>query len=57
MVSEDVKDALNKTFDVAKAIVHFGWIPFIIYLRVVRGEKRPTFIQLITLIGNNCAMF
>ncbi|KAH8920718.1 hypothetical protein BT69DRAFT_1352157 [Atractiella rhizophila] len=52
MVSEDVKDALNKTFDVAKTIVHFGWIPFIIYLGVVRGEKRPTFIQLITPIGN-----
>ncbi|KAG8959644.1 hypothetical protein FRC03_007674 [Tulasnella sp. 419] len=48
MFSEDNKERINKAVDVAKTVVHYGWIPLIIYIGYTRSNPQPSLIKLIS---------
>ncbi|XP_004349015.2 hypothetical protein CAOG_02265 [Capsaspora owczarzaki ATCC 30864] len=47
-VSEETKDKLRKATDVAKTVVHWGFLPLVIYLGMTTGEPRPSLLTLVS---------
>ncbi|KAG9011811.1 hypothetical protein FRB94_007537 [Tulasnella sp. JGI-2019a] len=48
MFSDENKDRITKAIDVGRTVVHYGWIPFIIYLGYTRSNPQPSLIKLIS---------
>ncbi|KAI3610380.1 tom complex component, partial [Moniliophthora roreri] len=48
MPSEDTKERIAKVVDVARTVMHYGWIPFIIYVGFTRSNPQPSLIKLIS---------
>ncbi|KAF9266341.1 Tom7-domain-containing protein [Marasmius fiardii PR-910] len=48
MPSEDTKERIAKVVDVSRTILHYGWIPLIIYVGFTRSNPQPSLIKLIS---------
>ncbi|TDL29859.1 Tom7-domain-containing protein [Rickenella mellea] len=47
-VSDDTKEKLAKGIDVSRLILHYGWVPFVIYIGYTRSNPQPSLIKLIS---------
>ncbi|CAG8810121.1 2828_t:CDS:2, partial [Gigaspora rosea] len=41
---EETKEKIIKAIEIAKTIVHWGFIPFILYLGFTRSNPKPSLI-------------
>ncbi|KZT24577.1 hypothetical protein NEOLEDRAFT_1179252 [Neolentinus lepideus HHB14362 ss-1] len=48
MPSEETKESLIKVVEVGRTILHYGWIPLIIYVGYTRSTPQPSLIKLIS---------
>ncbi|CAG8763182.1 23023_t:CDS:2 [Dentiscutata erythropus] len=46
---EETKEKITKAIEIAKTIVHWGFIPFILYLGFTRSNPKPSLIRMIPL--------
>ncbi|KAI7828667.1 Tom7-domain-containing protein [Gamsiella multidivaricata] len=46
-MNHETKEAILKATEVVKTVVHFGFIPFVIYLGFTRSDPKPSLIRLI----------
>ncbi|KAG0373128.1 MAG: Tom7-domain-containing protein [Linnemannia gamsii] len=46
-MNHETKEVILKVTDVVKTVVHFGFIPFVIYLGFTRSDPKPSLIRLI----------
>ncbi|KAI6135079.1 TOM7 family-domain-containing protein [Pisolithus thermaeus] len=45
MPSEETKERITKVVDIARTVIHYGWIPLIIYIGYTRSSPQPTVIK------------
>jgi len=48
MPSEETKERILKLVEFGRTVVHYGWIPMIIYIGYTQSSPRPMFIKLIS---------
>ncbi|KAJ6466669.1 mitochondrial import receptor subunit TOM7 [Mycena vitilis] len=48
MPSEETKERIVKVIEVGRSVLHYGWIPFIIYVGFTRSNPQPSLIKLIS---------
>ncbi|TFK55625.1 Tom7-domain-containing protein [Heliocybe sulcata] len=48
MPSEETKERLIKVVEVGRSVLHYGWIPLIIYVGYTRSTPQPSLIKLIS---------
>ncbi|KAF5322375.1 hypothetical protein D9619_000596 [Psilocybe cf. subviscida] len=48
MPSEEAKERINKIVEVGRTVMHYGWIPFIIYVGYTRSNPQPELFKLIS---------
>ncbi|KAJ9477042.1 Mitochondrial import receptor subunit TOM7 [Pseudozyma hubeiensis] len=46
--SEDTKERIVKAVDVSKTLLHYGWVPFVLYIGFTRSTPQPSLIKLIS---------
>ncbi|WFD45584.1 hypothetical protein GLX27_000205 [Malassezia furfur] len=46
--SEDTKERILRAVDITKTIVHYGWVPFVIYVGFVTSQNRPNLIKVLS---------
>ncbi|WFD33866.1 hypothetical protein MCUN1_000689 [Malassezia cuniculi] len=46
--SEDTKERIMRAVDVAKTIVHYGWVPFILYVGFMSSSPRPNLFKMLS---------
>ncbi|KAF9378577.1 hypothetical protein CPB97_009486 [Podila verticillata] len=46
-MQEETKEKILKVTEVVKTVVHYGFIPFVIYLGFTRSDPKPSLIRLI----------
>ncbi|EIE89054.1 hypothetical protein RO3G_13765 [Rhizopus delemar RA 99-880] len=44
-MNDSTKDTLYKVADVTKTVIHWGFIPFVIYLGITRSNPRPSILS------------
>ncbi|CAG8471284.1 16672_t:CDS:2 [Funneliformis caledonium] len=42
---EETKEKILKATEIAKTIVHWGFIPFILYLGYIKSEPKPSLMK------------
>ncbi|CDR36839.1 hypothetical protein NBRC10512_002047 [Rhodotorula toruloides] len=47
-LSDDNKERISKAIEVAKTIVHYGWIPTILFVAYRASNPRPPLMRLIS---------
>ncbi|KAF9448224.1 Tom7-domain-containing protein [Macrolepiota fuliginosa MF-IS2] len=45
MPSEDTKERITKVVEIGRTVLHYGWIPFIIYVGFTRSNPQPSLIK------------
>ncbi|KAI1618039.1 TOM7 family-domain-containing protein [Exophiala viscosa] len=50
--SEETKERISKIIDITKEVVHYGYLPLILYLGYTRSEPKPNLINLISPFAN-----
>ncbi|KAH7916251.1 mitochondrial import receptor subunit TOM7 [Hygrophoropsis aurantiaca] len=48
MPSEETKERITKVIDLGRTVLHYSWIPLIIYVGYTRSTPQPTLIKLIS---------
>ncbi|KZP20182.1 Tom7-domain-containing protein [Athelia psychrophila] len=48
MFSEDNKERITKVVEVSRTVLHYAWIPLIIYVGYTRSNPQPSLIKLIS---------
>ncbi|OBZ70044.1 Mitochondrial import receptor subunit TOM7 [Grifola frondosa] len=48
MPSEETKERIIKGIELGRTILHYGWIPLIIYIGYTRSNPQPSLIKLIS---------
>ncbi|GAC73383.1 F1-ATP synthase assembly protein [Moesziomyces antarcticus T-34] len=43
--SEDTKERIVKAVDVSKTLLHYGWVPFVLYIGFTRSTPQPSLIN------------
>ncbi|PWN24148.1 putative mitochondrial import receptor subunit tom7 [Microstroma glucosiphilum] len=46
--SEDTKERIIRTVAVVHNVVHYGWVPFVLFVGYSRSTPRPSLIKLIS---------
>ncbi|KAG2156329.1 TOM7 family-domain-containing protein [Suillus clintonianus] len=49
MPSEETKERITKLVEVGRTVMHYGWIPLIIYIGYTRSTPQPTLIKCVIL--------
>ncbi|KAE9409952.1 hypothetical protein BT96DRAFT_805988 [Gymnopus androsaceus JB14] len=50
MPSEDTKERIAKVIDVGRTVLHYAWIPMIIYVGFTRSNPQPSLIKCVTSV-------
>ncbi|KIV85174.1 hypothetical protein PV11_00904 [Exophiala sideris] len=50
--SEETKERISKIMDITKEVVHYGYLPLILYLGYTRSDPKPHLINLISPFAN-----
>ncbi|KAH7887519.1 TOM7 family-domain-containing protein [Phlebopus sp. FC_14] len=45
MPSEETKERIYKAVEFGRTVMHYGWIPLIIYIGYTRSTPQPTLIK------------
>ncbi|KAH9989121.1 Tom7-domain-containing protein [Russula vinacea] len=45
MPSEETKERVIRAIDFGRTVLHYGWIPFIIYVGYTRSNPQPSLIK------------
>ncbi|TFY56579.1 hypothetical protein EVJ58_g7552 [Rhodofomes roseus] len=45
MPSEETKERIIKAVELGRTVIHYGWIPFIIYIGYSRSNPQPSLIK------------
>lgn len=45
LFSEDTRETLVKAVDVGKTVLHYGWVPFVLYVGFTRSSPQPSLIK------------
>ncbi|KAF9057907.1 TOM7 family-domain-containing protein [Panaeolus papilionaceus] len=45
MPSEETKERINKVVEVGRTVLHYGWIPLIIYVGFTQSNPQPSLIK------------
>ncbi|KAF8260632.1 Tom7-domain-containing protein [Lactarius quietus] len=45
MPSEETKERVVRAIDFGRTVLHYGWIPFIIYVGYTRSNPQPSLIK------------
>ncbi|KZW04370.1 Tom7-domain-containing protein [Exidia glandulosa HHB12029] len=48
MPSEETNERIMKLVDLGRTVLHYGWIPLIIYVGYTRSNPQPSLIKLIS---------
>ncbi|KAF9528007.1 mitochondrial import receptor subunit TOM7 [Crepidotus variabilis] len=48
MPSEDTKERISKVIEIGRTVLHYGYIPLIIYIGYTRSNPQPSLIKLIS---------
>ncbi|KAF5388346.1 hypothetical protein D9615_000632 [Tricholomella constricta] len=48
MPSEENKERIAKVVEIGRNVLHYGWIPLIIYVGFTRSNPQPSLIKLIS---------
>lgn len=48
MPSEETNERIFKLVELGRTVMHYGWIPFIIYVGYTRSNPQPSLIKLIS---------
>ncbi|EXJ79637.1 hypothetical protein A1O3_07916 [Capronia epimyces CBS 606.96] len=43
--SEETKERISKIIDITREVVHYGYLPLILYLGYTRSEPKPALIR------------
>ncbi|ETI23441.1 hypothetical protein G647_05243 [Cladophialophora carrionii CBS 160.54] len=43
--SEETKERIGKILDITREVVHYGYLPLILYLGYTRSEPKPALIR------------
>ncbi|KZT32670.1 Tom7-domain-containing protein [Sistotremastrum suecicum HHB10207 ss-3] len=52
MPSEETKERIIKAIDLGRTVLHYGWIPFIIYVGYTRSNPQPSLIKCVYIPSN-----
>ncbi|CDO56285.1 similar to Saccharomyces cerevisiae YNL070W TOM7 Component of the TOM (translocase of outer membrane) complex [Geotrichum candidum] len=47
-LSDETKERLTKLIELGRVTVHYGWIPFIVYLGWTQSVPRPNLFKLLS---------
>ncbi|AXA50112.1 mitochondrial import receptor subunit TOM7 [Malassezia restricta] len=47
-LSEDTKERIVRLVDITKTIVHYGWVPFVIYVGFMSSQPRPNLLKILS---------
>ncbi|CAH2449766.1 OM (translocase of outer membrane) complex subunit [Komagataella phaffii CBS 7435] len=47
-LSEESKERIVKILDTTTTVVHYGWIPFVLYVGWISTPNRPSLINLLS---------
>ncbi|KDQ64428.1 hypothetical protein JAAARDRAFT_118863 [Jaapia argillacea MUCL 33604] len=45
MPSEETKERIVKVVEIGRTVLHYGWIPLIIYVGYTRSNPQPSLIK------------
>ncbi|TFK99164.1 Tom7-domain-containing protein [Pterulicium gracile] len=48
MPSEETKESIIKAVELGRTLLHYGWIPLIIYVGFTQSDPQPSLIKLIS---------
>ncbi|KAF9649362.1 Tom7-domain-containing protein [Thelephora ganbajun] len=48
MPSEENKERIIRVVEFGRVVLHYGWIPFIIYVGYTRSNPQPSLIKLVS---------
>jgi len=46
MFSDENKERISKAIDLGRTVIHYAWIPVIIYVGYTRSKPQPSLISL-----------
>lgn len=44
-LSEDARERINRIVAVSHTVVHYGWVPFVLYVGYTRSSPQPSLIK------------
>ncbi|KAI9574795.1 hypothetical protein HD554DRAFT_2010292 [Boletus coccyginus] len=56
MPSEETKERILKVVDLGRTVLHYGWIPMIIYFGYTRSSPQPMFIKSVSPLSPSIAL-
>ncbi|KDN53023.1 Tom7-domain-containing protein [Tilletiaria anomala UBC 951] len=48
LLSEDQKEWIGRCVEAGKGVLHYGWVPFVLYIGYTRSTPQPSLIKLIS---------
>ncbi|KIJ56986.1 hypothetical protein M422DRAFT_238567 [Sphaerobolus stellatus SS14] len=48
MPSDETRERIYKAVELGRTVLHYGWIPFVIYVGYTRSSPQPSLIKLLT---------
>ncbi|KAL9934112.1 hypothetical protein V8E36_007194 [Tilletia maclaganii] len=46
--SDETKERIGRLLDISKNVIHYGWVPFVLYVGWTRSNPQPSLIRLIS---------
>ncbi|CAP73728.1 uncharacterized protein PODANS_2_10880 [Podospora anserina S mat+] len=47
-LSEESKERIGKLIEISRVALHYGYLPFILYLGYTRSDPRPSMVRLLS---------
>ncbi|KAK4204307.1 TOM7 family-domain-containing protein [Triangularia verruculosa] len=47
-LSEESKERIGKLIELSRVALHYGYLPFILYLGYTRSDPRPSMVRLLS---------
>ncbi|KAL1960000.1 hypothetical protein VTO42DRAFT_668 [Malbranchea cinnamomea] len=46
--SEETKERISKVIDITRVVIHYGYLPLVVYLGYTYSEPRPNLLKLLS---------
>ncbi|OBT73864.1 hypothetical protein VF21_06677 [Pseudogymnoascus sp. 05NY08] len=50
-LSEESKERVGKLIDVSRVVIHYGFLPLVVYIGYTQSQPRPSLIRLFSPLG------
>ncbi|KAL2162654.1 hypothetical protein VTH06DRAFT_6490 [Thermothelomyces fergusii] len=47
-LSEETRERIAKIIEISRVVIHYGYLPFVLYLGYTRSDPRPSIIRLLS---------